>query len=132
MTPDPLPLAAASRRLRRPPGRPRRVVEAKSRGVGVESAALGPAKTAGEPGDFAASLPPRGLPLPAAATYSGLPVRRLWTYIADGLLRPIRPPGCRRVLVDRLDLDRLLDGWKVPAGEDHRARERREAKERMS
>jgi excisionase family DNA binding protein len=59
-------------------------------------------------------LLPRGLPLRAAATYSGLPVRRLWAYIADGRLRAIRPPGCRRVLLDRFDLDRLLEGWKEP------------------
>jgi hypothetical protein len=48
-----------------------------------------------------------------ASIYSGIAVRRLWAYIAEGRLRPIRPPGMRRVLVDRLDLDRLFEEWKT-------------------
>jgi hypothetical protein len=50
----------------------------------------------------------------AAAVYSGIPERRLWAYLAEGRLRPIKMPGMRRVLVDRLDLDRLLEENKGP------------------
>jgi excisionase family DNA binding protein len=39
-------------------------------------------------------------------------VRALWRFIADGTIRAIRPPGVRRVLVDRADLDELLTSWK--------------------
>jgi hypothetical protein len=60
----------------------------------------------------AATVLPRGLPLPDASRYSGIPVRRLWDYISAGRLRPIRLPGMRRVLLDRLDLDALLEGAK--------------------
>jgi len=63
--------------------------------------------------------------MPAAVAYSGLPERRLWALIADGLLRPIRPPGCRLVLLDRLDLDALLERWKAgPASASRRAQAR--------
>jgi len=110
-----LPLAEASRRLRRPPGRPRRVTAGASTiGSDIQRAASEPASGAVIGADFAATLPARGLPLTVAAVYSGVPVRRLWAYIATGVLQPIRPPGCRRVLVDRLDLDRLLESWKQP------------------
>jgi hypothetical protein len=42
-------------------------------------------------------------------------VRALWRYIGDGTLRPIRLPGCRRILLDRLDLDQLLEAHKDPS-----------------
>jgi hypothetical protein len=106
------PLADAARRLRRPPGRPRRVTTGPTIGCDIQRAPVGAASSAAMGADFAATLLPRGLPLPVAADYSGIPVRRLWQYLASGRLHAIRPPGCRRVLLDRRDLDRLLDEWK--------------------
>jgi len=63
----------------------------------------------------------------SASAYSGLPVRRLWTLISEGVLRPIRPPGARAVLVDRLDLDRLLEDWKGGPADAARATQARRA-----
>jgi excisionase family DNA binding protein len=64
-------------------------------------------------GHFATTMLPRGLPILDAARYSGIPARRLWAYIAEGRLRAIRLPGVRRVLLDRSDLDALLEASKV-------------------
>lgn len=107
-----LPLAGAARRLRRAPGRPKRAIQAGSTGTGVQSAPREPAIHAGERTDFAATLPPRGLPMPAAASYSGVPVRGLWRLIAEGRLVPVRVPGVRRVLLLREDLDSLLEAHR--------------------
>ena len=106
------PLTEASARLRRPSGRPRRVTVTPTIGSDIQGAGPKAASTAVIVADFAPALPARGLTLKVAAAYSGLPVRRLWVYISSGVLQPIRPPGCRRVLIDRLDLDRLLETWK--------------------
>jgi len=106
------PLAAASRRLRRPAGRPRRVTAGPTIGSDIQRAPSEAASSAAMSSDFAATLLPRGLPLPLASAYSGIPIRRLWHFIADGTIHPIRPPGVRRVLVDKLDLDELLISWK--------------------
>jgi hypothetical protein len=106
---EPLPLAEAARRLRRPPGRPRRLETMAPAGLPIQGAGPEPAPAAAIRADFAAPLLPRGLPIPAASSYSGLPIRRLWSFIASGVLPAIRVPGVRRVLLDRLDLDRLLE-----------------------
>jgi excisionase family DNA binding protein len=124
-TPEPvrLPLADARKRgvvsrdgqrcLDRPPGRPKRVLEAAgSTGTGVQSAPREPAIHAGAHSDFAATLPPRGLPLKAAASYSGVPVRSLWRLIAEGRLVPVRVPGVRRVLLLREEIDALLEAGR--------------------
>ena len=107
-----LPLADAARRLRRPAGRPRRGLDPPSTGYAVQDAPLRAAKTAAETADFAATLPllegGRGLPLPAASRYSGVPVRALWRLIGAGALPVVRVPGMRAVLVLRDDLDALL------------------------
>jgi excisionase family DNA binding protein len=119
------PLAAASRRLRRRSGRPRSV---RPSGPPDQGAALGPALDAASRADFATSLLPRAFPLrvtvtkaklgqPAvrafpATAYSGIPVRTLLRLIAAGRLRPIRVPGMGRLLLDRLDLDALLEASK--------------------
>lgn len=114
------PLAEASRRLRRPAGRPRRVdVSQPSGGLPIHGAPSIPAKDAGINGHFATTVLPQALPIVAAAQYSGIPVRRLWAYIAQGRLRPIRPPGMRRVLLDRRDLDELLEASKEKPGGHH-------------
>lgn len=112
-----LSLTDASRRLRRRPGRPRRKLGGAPIGSRVQGAASGPAKDAAETSDFAATLLPRGLPLPAAAAYSGVPVRALWRLIAGGLLAPVRVPGTRRVLLLRDDLDRLLEASTIRSAE---------------
>jgi hypothetical protein len=75
---------------------------------------MAPAPGAADLSVFANSLPPRGLPITDAATYSGIPERALWRLISAGALRPIRLPGVRRLLLDRADLDRLLDAHKAP------------------
>jgi excisionase family DNA binding protein len=103
------PLTAASRRLRKPAGRPRRLEGARSP---IDGAPPVSAKDAVPGAVFATSLPPRGLPLPLAAQYSGLSVRGVWRLIRGGRLPVIRVAGTRRVLIDRGDLDRLLDAAK--------------------
>ncbi len=112
MIPPAVSLADASRRLRRPAGRPGRLLVGQPSGSVIQSAPTAPASGAAETRDFAAALLPRGLPMRAAAAYSGLPERTLWRLVAAGRLRPIRVPGCRRVLLDRADLDRLLESCK--------------------
>jgi hypothetical protein len=108
--PAPLPLSAASRRLRRPAGRPRRQV---SRGAAIQGAALEPAPGASANGHFAAALPRRGLAAPAAAAFLGVSLRQLWRLVGRGLVRPVRWPGCRRVVFDSVDLEGLFgDGYK--------------------
>ena len=118
-----LPLAAAAMRLRRRPGRPRRVTAtAPPIGSDIQRAPSEAASEAAADRDFATTLlhqaqlagavRARALTLPLAAAYSGVPVRGLWRFISAGMLHPIRPPGCRRVLVDRLELDGLLESWK--------------------
>ena len=109
-------LAAVDRpkvlRPRRPAGRPRRVLALESGGQAIQGAPPIPALDTVENGHFASTLLPRGLPIAAAVAYSGIPARRLWAYLAEGRLRPIRLPGMRRVLLDRLDLDALLEAGK--------------------
>jgi excisionase family DNA binding protein len=51
--------------------------------------------------------------VPAASAYSGISRRRLWALIADKSLPAIRVKGTRRVLIDRDDLDRLLEASKA-------------------
>jgi hypothetical protein len=53
--------------------------------------------------------PARGLPLPAAAAYSGIAVRRLWALITAKALPVSRIPGQRAVIILRDDLDALLE-----------------------
>jgi hypothetical protein len=75
------------------------------------------AENGAETADFAATVPisgwGRGLPLEAAAAYSGIPVRRLWAFIAAGELQVVRLPGMRALLVLREDLDALLTAHRA-------------------
>jgi excisionase family DNA binding protein len=100
-----LPLGAASRRLRRPAGRPRAV---RTSGLPVQGSGSEPAPTAGTAPRLCASLPPRGLSVTDAATYVGVSVRDLWRRVERGELAVVRWPGCRRVVFDRQDLDALF------------------------
>jgi hypothetical protein len=105
------PLRGASTRLRRPAGRPRRVPRV---GATVQGAAARPAPTAVPEGVFAPSLPPRGLSLPLAAAYSGIPKRRLWALVKAGTLPVVRLDGMRAVLVLKDDLDAVLESNRAP------------------
>jgi excisionase family DNA binding protein len=108
-----LPLAAASKRLRRPPGRPRTVrVPAGSRGQG---SAARPALDAGLDGHRAPIVPVRALGVREAATYLGVSRSQLYDLIARDVLAVVRYPGCRRVVVDVRDLDALIEAGKAPA-----------------
>lgn len=109
----PLPLADASRRLRRRPGRPRRLLPAPPAGQEVQCAAPEPAKNAATAAGFPPTFQPRGLPIVTAASYSGIPVRSIWRLISEGRLTPVRVPGCRRVLILREELDALLEASKT-------------------
>ena len=101
------PLAAASQRLRRRPGRPPRI----GQGTGQRNQSPSPIAARVAPADavFAPTLPPRGLSTTAGARYLGISRSELYRLVHAGHVTLIRLPGCRRVLVDRLALDRLLD-----------------------
>src|SRR6266849_1786319 len=110
----PLPLAAAAERLRRPPGRPRKV----SRDESAQ------ASQAGAPSEGVDSLGARGAPVPAlcpvtprlldvdgAAAYLGVSAWTIRDLDAGGQLPRVRLPlpggkELRRLLYDRTDLDR--------------------------
>jgi excisionase family DNA binding protein len=103
---DTLPLAEAAKRLRQPAGRPRRRLAA---GSAVQGAPANPVSRVTESPDFAATLPPRGLSLEAGASYLGISRRAVYRLVEQGHLRLLKLPGCRRALLDRRQLDRLLD-----------------------
>jgi len=96
-----LPLAAASRRLRRPAGRP------PSRSP-IDRTGLTPSGQAGPAPHRADPLLSRGLSVKDAAAYVGVSVRDLWRRVERGELAVVRWPGCRRVVFDRHDLDKLF------------------------
>lgn len=109
---DPLPLAAASQRLRGKPGRPR-ACEApaprSTRDTAQTSVASVPAL-----------CPPRLLDLDASAAYLAVSPWTVRDLIANGTLVRVRIPlpnggELRKVLLDKEDLDRLVSIWKDPA-----------------
>jgi excisionase family DNA binding protein len=55
----------------------------------------------------------RLLKVPEAADYVGLTVRGLYRMFATGRLKPVRFPGVRRTLVDRDDLDALVEATRA-------------------
>lgn len=65
----------------------------------------------------------RGMSVVEAARYFTVSPRTVWRMLALGVLRPVPIPGCRRVVLDRRDLDRAFDDWKDGLG--RRARPRR-------
>jgi hypothetical protein len=92
------PLVAASSRLRKPPGRPR---------------------TRPAPSDPPPTLTPRLLDLRRSARYLDLSTRMVESLIAAGILRRVRVPlphhgEVRKILLDRDDLDTLVETWKEP------------------
>jgi hypothetical protein len=103
MTP---PLARAAVRLRRRPGRPRTRPE-RSPATVVKVSAVAP-------------VSPRLLDRAGAARYCAVAADTIDRLIAAGTLRPVRLPNgqggdLRRVLLDRADLDRLIDSMKAEA-----------------
>jgi len=113
-----LPLAAASIRLRRPPGRPRTRPEPAPRHVSShvdteprESAAVPLVHRTSGPLDA-----PRLLDVEAAAAYLGVSAWTVRDLVERGSLSRVALPGVRRLLFDRCDLDRLIDTSRLAAG----------------
>ena len=116
---EPLPLALASQRLRRRPGRPRKVAGA------VASQASAPRATPPltRPPDRTVAevwpVPPRLMGLKDAARYCSVSTWTVRGWLGAGRLARVRLPGAaggdlERLLVDRLDLDRLVTEGKGP------------------
>ncbi len=109
------PLAAASRRLSRKRGRPRKVESGHV--PGTSSAGRG--VNDGDPGGALAvqASEPRLLSLDDAARYLGLSAWTVRDLEAAGVLKRVRIPlpnggELRRLLYDREDLDRMIEAWK--------------------
>ena len=114
-----LPLAAASVRLRRKPGRPRREVIGSvtpdkasdgERGCGPRRRAV--------VYEAVSHIPPRLLDLKGAAAYLGVSPWTIRDLEASGALRRVNVPlgmgkDLRKLLFDREDLDQLVDSWKI-------------------
>jgi excisionase family DNA binding protein len=106
-----LPLAAASVRLRRRPGRPRTRPQPRQRHVPghvdaeqCENAAVPLVRTTSGPVDA-----PRLLDVEGAAGYLGVSAWTVRDLVERGSLSRVALPGVRRLLFDRCDLDRLVD-----------------------
>lgn len=56
---------------------------------------------------------PRLLSLRAAADELGMSVWTLRDLVGSGSLRAVQPPGVRRILIDRKDLERAIEAWKA-------------------
>jgi hypothetical protein len=115
-----LPLAVASVRLRRAPGRPRKDRDTSS-AVGTV-AASGQAATGqtlrATAYEAVGRMPPRLLDLKAAAAYLGVSPWTIRDLEANGTLRRVSIPigagrDLRKLLFDRQDLDQLVESWKI-------------------
>ena len=113
---NPLPLAAASQRLRGKPGRPRKAesghitgtpdAEARMNG-GLKRGALAPQ-----------AIAPRLLDLQATAAYLGVSTWTVRDLETAGVLKRVSIPlpgnrDLRKLLFDKTDLDRLIEAWKA-------------------
>jgi len=114
-----LPLAAASTRLRRKPGRPRKEI----------SGSIAPDKVSdSEHGrtpvrrtvvcEAVGHIPPRLLDLKGAAAYLGVSPWTIRDLEASGTLRRVNVPlgmgkDLRKLLFDREELDQIVDSWKI-------------------
>jgi len=110
-----LPLATASARLRRRPGRPRTRPEPIPRHVSghVE---VEPRKSAAVPLVPTPSGPvdgPRLLDVAAAAEYLGVSRWTVRDLVERGSLARVALPGVRRLLFDRCDLDMLIEASRL-------------------
>ena len=59
------------------------------------------------------AMPPRLLTLKQASTELGVSVWTLRDLIGSGKLRAVQPPGIRRIWLDRRDLERAIEAWKL-------------------
>ncbi len=111
----PLPLAAASQRLRGKPGRPRKRETGPIDGTPGAADGTAPAREA--MAKVQVAIPPRLLTLEATAAYLGVSSWTVRDLEAAGVLRTVCVPlpggrELRKLLFDRTDLDRLIESWK--------------------
>ena len=111
----PLPLAAASQRLRGRPGRPRKAPPGHD--VGRANADASPNGASERRALVIGASVPRLLDLRATAAYLGVSEWTVRDLDAAGGLRRIRVPlpnggELRKLLFDRTDLDQLIEAWK--------------------
>jgi hypothetical protein len=116
---DELPLAAASARLRRKPGRPKKEWSASITGGAYPGTPRSNNSNSGAVAyEVVSHIPPRLLDLKAAAAYLGVSPWTVRDLEANGTLRRISIPlgagrDLRKLLFDRQDLDQLVDSWKM-------------------
>jgi excisionase family DNA binding protein len=65
--------------------------------------------------EYTGAAPGRLLGLESAATYLDTTERSIRRLIERGVLQPVKIPTLRRVLLDREDLDRLINAAKAEA-----------------
>ncbi len=112
---DDRPLAAASRRLMRKPGRPRKVESGHVPGIAVSQHGVDKRPRWS---DLALeAIVPRLLSLKQAALYLGVSPWTVRDLESAGVLPRVRIPlpnngELRNLLFDREDLDRLIEKWK--------------------
>lgn len=111
-----LPLAAASERLRRQPGRPRKAALAHV--PGASAAEAGVAGRLRVDALASPAIAPRLLDLRATARYLGVSPWTVRDLEAAGVLMRVCVPFLRRdlrkLLFDRADLDQMIEAWKKP------------------
>ena len=113
-----LPLAGAAERLRRPPGRPRKM-NPPGGAPAIEASAPPAAPPSMRASDSTVpGLCPRLLDLGTTAIYLGVSPWTVRDLEAAGTLKRVRVPMAgsgelRKLLFDRQDLDRLVEAWKA-------------------
>lgn len=61
----------------------------------------------------ARSMPKRLLSISEAADELGVSAWTLRDLVASKRLRAVQPPGVRRIWIDRRDLDKAIEAWKL-------------------
>ncbi len=116
---DDLPLAAASVRLRRKPGRPKKEWSASITGAAHSGTPRSNSSNSGAVAyEAVGPIPPRLLDLKGAAAYLGISPWTIRDLEANGTLRRVNVPSgpgrdLRKLLFDRKDLDHLVEAWKA-------------------
>ena len=111
------PLAAASRRLRRKPGRPRKTDSGRVHATPQVDGGSNDARRGKAPAPV--TITPRLLDLLATAAYLGVSPWTIRDLEAAGVLPRVCVPlpggrELRKLLFDKSDLDRLIEAWKEP------------------